>query len=280
MRHIVGLLVMLAAGFYVTRAAWLDILQFAINDEESTQIWLVPLVFAWLIWSRRSRARLCARRGRSLGVAIVAAGWAMMLFGDMQYHQALWHLGAVMVVVGCAVTVLGADLLWRFAPAFVVLLFLIPVPGTIRQQISVPAQSITAEVTEALLQAGGAHVERSGITLSINDTPVTVAEACNGLRMVFTLALVTYAFAFGTPLRTGVRLTVLILSPVLAIAFNVFRLVPTVLVYGYATKTTADLFHDWAGWVMVGLAFATLMGVLWLMRWAMVPVTRYTLAYD
>lgn len=278
--HLAWLLVLVALGIFVTRAAWADIFLIALNDEESTQIWLVPLVFTWLIWARRARFRLCARRGRSVGLLLIAAGWALLTIGDLYYYQAFWHFGAILVVVGCVVAVLGADLLWRFAPAFFVLCFMVPVPGRIRQQISIPAQRITAEVTEALLQAMAVPIERAGNLLTINGEQVAVAEACNGLRMVFTLVLVSYAFAFGTPLRNGVRLVVILLSPFLAIMFNVFRLVPTVLVYGYSTDTVAKIFHDYAGWIMVVLAFGTLMGLLWLLRWALVPVTRYTLAYD
>lgn len=279
-RHLLWLLALVTAGVYVTYDAWADIFLIAWKDEESTQIWLVPPVFAWLLWARRARIRLCARRGRSVGLLLIALGWGLLTVGDLYYFQAFWHLGAILVAVGCTVAVLGADLLWRFAPAFFVLMFLIPVPGRIRQQISIPAQRITAEVTEALLQAMAIPIERAGNLLTINGTEVAVAEACNGLRMVFTLVLVTYAFAFGTPLRNGVRLVVILLSPFMAILFNVFRLVPTVLVYGYSTDTVADFFHTWAGYVMVALAFGTLMGLLWLLRWALVPVTRYTLAYD
>jgi len=71
---------------------------------------------------------------------------------------------------------------------------------------------------------------------------VTVAEACNGMRMVFALVLVSYAFAFSMPLRNGVRLVVLAASPLAAIVCNVIRLIPTIWLYGNARREVAGTF--------------------------------------
>jgi exosortase/archaeosortase family protein len=110
--------------------------------------------------------------------------------------------------------------------------------------------------------------------------PVAVAEACNGMRMVFALVLVSYAFAFSVPLRNSVRLMVLLLSPVAAIICNVLRLTPTVILYGNESLPMgfADNFHDIAGWLMLPLAFLMLLGITRALRWAMVPTYRFTLA--
>jgi len=123
-------------------------------------------------------------------------------------------------------------------------------------------------------------VERSGNLLSINKVDVTIAEACNGLRMVFSLVMVCFAFAFGTPLRWYSRLLILIASPIAAIVCNIIRLIPTLYIYGHFSRTTAEEFHDIGGWIMLPVAFLLLMGILRLLRWAVIPVSKYTLAYD
>jgi len=61
-------------GFVVTFAAWADIYQIAIKDEEASHIFLVPLVMAWLIWVRRGRFRHCQPRGTLIGPVLVALG--------------------------------------------------------------------------------------------------------------------------------------------------------------------------------------------------------------
>jgi len=266
-------------ALFVCRGAWLDLGLTAWRDEEQSHILLVSVVAAWLVWVRRGRLRRCRPGGGGLGLALVLAGGPLTMWG---YHSAIytfWYGGAVLVLVGAVLAVLGSDLAWAFAPALGVLAFLVPVPGTLRQQIALPLQTITAQVTQQIFDLGGIAVERSGNLLSINGVDVTIVDACNGLRMVFALALVSFAFAFGTPLRGYVRLVVLVLSPLSAVVCNVIRLVPTLWIYGYY-NAWAKGFHDVSGWLMLPLAFLLLMGIIRALRWALVPVQVFTLAYD
>jgi exosortase len=278
--HAVGALGLLAVGVLVTRDAWADILHIAVKDEESSQVILAPIVACWLVWVRRWRLRQIRPVGAWVGPVMIAAGWFFHSVGDTYLIQSFWHGGAVLLAVGCLITLLGRETLGAFLPAFCVLVFLVPVPALVRQQIALPLQTASAHATQVAFELLGMDVERSGNVLAVNGNEIAIAEACNGLRMVFALTLVTYAFAFGTPLRAYVRKIIVAASPVLAIAANVVRLLPTVWLYGFARHDLADRFHDLSGWIMLPVAFATLMAVIALLRWALVPVNRYTLAYD
>jgi exosortase len=210
----------------------------------------------------------------------VVAGGASYSFGDTYLAQSVWHGGALLVVVGCVLTVVGHRFLFRFLPAFAVLAFIVPVPGTIRHQIAVPLQTATAAVTQNLFEVAGASVQRAGNLLTINGVDVEIAEACNGLRMIFALTLVSFAFAFGNPLRPYARLLVVAATPLSAIVCNIIRLVPTVWIYGHYPKSIAERVHDASAWVMLGVAFLGMLAVVRVLRWALVPVNRFTLAYD
>ena len=62
-----------------------------------------------------------------------------------------------------------------------------------------------------------------------------------------------------------------------ALICNVIRVLPTVWMFdNYAAY--AQPFHDYAGWAMLPVAFLMLYGIIKLLQWAMIPVTRYTLA--
>jgi exosortase len=278
--HIVGAVALALVGALATWIAWADIYHIAVTDEEASHILLVPVVAAWMFWVRRARIRYCCPSGVIIGPAIVAVGIAMYIAGFEYAVQSLWHAGAVTVVIGCALSVLGKNVLFRFLPAFLVLAFLVPIPGTIRQAIAVPLQTATAATTQAIFETIAVPVERSGNLLIINGTEVAVAEACNGMRMVFALVLVSYAFAFSMPLRNSVRVLVLLASPVAAIACNVVRLVPTIWLYGYSTNRVADNFHDISGWVMLPVGFVLLLGIIRMLRWALIPVAKFNLAYQ
>lgn len=291
---------MIIAGVFLTLDAWKDIYFIASKDEEASQVWLVPPVVAWLVYVRRGRFRNCRPLGSLSGAALVLFGWLLSYIGYYNNVQAFWHFGAVLVPVGAMVSVIGRDLIRKFFPAFLVLVFLVPVPGHIRQGISGPMMQKTAIVTESVTDFLGMPVERSGNQLTYNGQPLNIAEACNGLRMVFSLLLVSYAFAFGEPLRHYVRLLILLASPISAIVCNVIRMIPTIWVYGHAQvilnffsikpskgqtisdmgKTLGDQFHNVAGWVMLIIAFLLLMGIIRILQWALLPVRHYTLASE
>ena len=278
--HFVGLVLLTALGFWAAFDAWRDIFYIAKRDEESSHAFLVPIVIGWLFWVRRGRVRHCRPVGLWIGPALCLLGWFMYSVGDTHLMQSIWHLGAILLVVGCMLSFLGTQVLRAFLPVFLALVFLIPVPGRIRQRVAIPLQRTTAAVTEAAFRLADEPVTRSGNLLSINGVDVAVAEACNGMRMLFALGMVSYAFAFGTPLRGYARVLVLIATPVSAVLCNVIRLLPTVWVYGNYSEEFARGFHDISGWVMLMVAFGLLMAVLQLLRWAMVPVAPFTLAYD
>ena len=259
---------------------WADIINVAFRDEEQSHVLLAPIVAAWLLWTRRERLRMVRPRWSFPGPAVIALGWAAAEFGFARGHLALEHFGAIAVAFGSALTILGVRFVIKFLPAFAALLFLIPVPGFIRHEVAGPLQTITARVTVFGLELFGVPVARTGNVLTINGHDVAVAEACNGMRMVAALAIVTYAFVFSVPMRQSVRLLLLAASPIVAIVCNVIRLTPTVLLYGYTDLDTAELFHDLSGWAMLFVALGILWATLGLLRWLEVPIAPYAVAQE
>ncbi|MGN6370712.1 MAG: exosortase/archaeosortase family protein [Phycisphaerae bacterium] len=289
--HLVAVIALVIMAFAACYQAWADILHIVlrfepnfpyigVNDEEASQVLLVPFIVFWMVWIRRRRLRKCRPIGGWIGPALVIFGGSLSLFGYYQGFQSFWHGGAVLVLAGAILSVLGKDILYNFLPAFAVLIFLVPAPATLRENIALPMQKATAIVTQQVFDVIGVPVERSGNLLSINGTDVTIAEACNGMRMVFALFLACYAFAFGTPLRWYARLIIIAGSPIAAIICNVIRLIPTLWFYGHSSHEFATAFHDISGWIMLPIAFLMLLSIVGLLKWALIPITPHPLAYD
>ncbi|MGA3067342.1 MAG: exosortase/archaeosortase family protein [Tepidisphaeraceae bacterium] len=276
--HLIAAACMGALGVIATLPAWQDIYTIARNDEENSQLFLVPLIALYLVWVRRMRLRHCRPTGRIIGPIVIAAGWAIGSFGFYRGIQSFWHGGAVLVVLGCILSVLGRNVVFRFFPALAVLVFMVPAPNRVRLAIASPLQNWTANISEKILElCGEVNTQVTGNLLTINGQPLFVAEACNGMRMVFALILVCFAFGFALPLRNFVRILILVASPLAAILCNVIRVPATVWVYAYEPQF-GDAFHRYAGWAMLPLAFTILYGIIKTLQWAMIPVTQYTLA--
>lgn len=266
---------MVALAVVATLGVWAEIWQLAFHNPENSHILLALPVAVWLGMLRRSRLRHWRPSPSAFGPVMIGAGWLLIASGFYFAVDLAQHLGALLTVGGAAVAVLGHRLPLLFKPSLIALLFLFPVPGRFRQHIAIPLQHISAFVSEKLLALFGVGVERAGIVLQINGHDVAVAEACNGMRMVSALGLITFAFVFSVPMRKKVRLLLLAASPLIAIIVNIIRLIPTALAYGYAEADTAALVHDIGGWAVLGLALGLLWGFLALLRWLEIPVSPY-----
>jgi exosortase len=268
----------LGVAVWLLRQPLWDIVSIGLRDEEQSHIFLAPAVAVWLLWLRRSRLRQVLVQPSLLGVLIVGIGWFLSWWGFESGTQIAWHGGALAVLLGVFLSFTGLTPVRRLAPVFAVLVFALPIPGVIRHQVALPLQELATTVTHAMLELFGVAAVKSGNVLIINGEQVAVGEACNGMRMVFALGLVVYAFAFGTPLKPSTRAVLLALSPLVAMLCNVIRLVPTSLIFGYGDTEIAEQFHDLAGWVMLPVALVILAGVLRTIKWLEFPVTTYRLA--
>lgn len=255
--------------------AWRDIFSVGWHDPEQSHVLLAIPVAIWLTWLRRARL-VNARPAWSLaGPLVIAGAWALGDYGLATSRDVFWHLAALLLVIGAALTIVGPRMLLRFAVPAAALLALMPIPGTIRTEIAQPLQEISAVCAKYLLEIVGVPVTRSGNMLVLNGHPVVIAEACNGMRMVAALGVVAYTFAFSVPAKPAVRVLLLALSPLLAVIVNIIRLMPTVLFYGYADDGFAHLFHDVSGWLMMLVALGVLWSFMRLLRWMELPVLNY-----
>jgi len=274
----IAAITMVVLSVAITWDAWFEAFSVGWKDEETGYVILAPIVIVWLAWVRRGRLAYCRVGGNFWGVVAIAAGWLMWTLGHRLSIPTFWFAGPVVVAVGSLICVVGRDVFLKFLPAFIAMLFLVPLTPTRRQIIAAPLQTVTARYTRGACELIGMRVERNGNVLRINGTAVEVVEACNGMRMAVTLFLVCYVLAFGTAFRWYVRLLLLAAAPVVAIVCNVIRLVPTVWMYGDGATETALRFHDIAGWAMLIVAFLMLRGSVGLLRWLMIPVSNYPIA--
>lgn len=243
---------------------WQDLLTIAWRDSESSHILLVPVVFVYLVWTRRKRFADLDNKGNVAGVFLIVC--SAVVHNYSLSHQMVfgWHMSAVICLLGGIVLAWGVGFLSRFTPAVLALFLMAPIPGLIRQQLSTPIQLVCASIAAKTLTPLGLDVTQAGCLLKVNGTVVAIAEACNGMRMLFGVMLVVYAIAFAMPISSRRRLTILLFSPVAAIGLNLFRLLGTVAMFGLFEESIAQAFHDINGW-LIPLAIMTV-AILWLER--------------
>ncbi len=149
---------------------------------------------------RRYRVVAFAVSGSAL--AALAVGWTVWWYGYLT-DPVIWRAGAVLIAVASFMAAVGLDASIKLAPAILACVFLIPVDPTGHYHIAQPLETATAFAAQRACDLFGMNVDRSGNLLSINGVDVTIAEACNGIRMVLTLFMVCYVVAFTLPLKSS-----------------------------------------------------------------------------
>jgi exosortase len=266
------------AAVFACFPAWRDIYVSATADPDNGYIVLVPALAGWLAMCRRRRLRSAGRRGLWLGPLIVAfAGGVYLLAGTLGQTFAL-HLGAIGVLIGAIWSVVGRSVMLRMSPAVVALFFLAPVPMPWLLPISEVLSSWSLAVTVGLLETLGVAAYVNGRELVVGVNEVSLGNFA-GVRMIAAIGIVTYAFAFGMPLRHGVRIGLVLASPLVAMVANVVRLVPFAMLAEHWPGSRYAMAQI-SGWLTLALALGMLYASIRLLRYAQVPARRYALAYQ
>ena len=145
-------------------------------------------------------------------------------------------------------------------------------PQRINNVLALPLQSLAASSSHFLLQLTGMWVIQEGNVINLSTAHgmerLDVALACNGLRMLMTMAATVMATVILLPLPNWKRI-VLILSIVpIALVSNMARIVATGWSYYlFEGETAKHWAHDWAGWLMMPLALALVGLELGILSW-------------
>ena len=83
----------------------------------------------------------------------------------------------------------------KVSPAFLFLAFLMPLPGSLNTAMSQPLQAVATRLACILLKLTGLWVMPEGNVILVGNNKLEVAEACNGLSMLMSLAATVAACA-------------------------------------------------------------------------------------
>jgi exosortase B len=222
---------------------------------------LILMVVLYLIWQKRA-CLMVEIKGRANWIA----GWLLLLFGLLLYVLGRSQ-GVLIFDVGSQIPVLiGTLLITRGVPALRILLFplfflvfMIPLPGMLVDVVTGPLKQQISELAEIALYWAGYPIARSGVTLTIGQYQLMVADACSGLHSMFSLSALGLLYLYMMRYRSWARNAVLIAS-FLPIAFvaNTVRVIILVLVTYYLGDEAGQGFiHGFAGILlfMVSLLF-------------------------
>jgi exosortase B len=136
------------------------------------------------------------------------------------------------------------------------MLFMVPLPEALVAAVTAPLKMAVSYVASNLLYAFGLPVGRSGVTLTVGQYQLLVADACAGLNSMFTLEALGMLY-MNLMRYTSVARNVTLALTLVPIAFcaNIGRVIILVLVtYLFGDAAGQGFVHGFAGMVLFVLA--------------------------
>ncbi len=262
---VLALLVITVWSYWPTIAGLFNFWQ---DNDDYSAGQLVPLIAAYLVWRERKALRQCLLVPCWWGgITLLILAETTRIYGFLSVRPSLGRYALVLTAAGLVLIVAGWQVFRRISWILLFLSLMVPLPGVIRNTISLPLQRIATTGSVFLLEVFGARVSQQGNIVVLNEnTRLAVAEACSGLRLLTAFIIVAAFFAYMVKRSRGKKAILVLSSIPVGVICNIVRIFVTAMLMLYVSTELGEKFlHDFAGLVMMPAAVLLMFGELWLM---------------
>ena len=242
-----GVLLMYVPSFY-------DIFNGLWSTEEQAHGPIILGISLWLLY-RNWDAMLAASeppRANWLGWPMLAVSLCVYFLGRSQ-GIAIFEIGSFLgTLMSLLLITRGTRALKAQWFPFFFMLFMLPLPGSLVDLLTMPMKTAVSWVVGNVLYAVGYPISRTGVILQIGQYQLLVADACAGLHTLFTLealGLLYLNIVRHNSLFRNVALAILIIP--ISFLSNVIRvMVLTLITYHMGDAAGQGFLHGFAGMVL------------------------------
>jgi exosortase B len=263
---LVGFLVLFGPSYYgLLKTIW--------TDDEQMHGPIVLAVAVWALYKIRHELSVSDQFFRSsFGWWTLSLGLVIFIAGRF-FGLLVFEIGSqVFVASGCLMLLGGRRALKIAAFPIIFLIFLVPLPGHLIDALTSSLKNIVSVIAEQALYSLGYPIARSGVMITIGQYQLLVADACSGLRSMFSLSAIGFLYIYLMEHKNLTRNFLLALS-LIPIAFfaNLIRVMVLILVtYHFGDAAGQGFIHDFAGLgifvfsVLTLYSFDKLLGLIFL----------------
>jgi exosortase len=212
---------------------------------------LVPIFSGYVIWQGLSSYRSLPWRPARLGLFVIFVALALLAAGLFGAELFLSRVSFLVLVAGSVLALAGRPLLSAVRFPLLYLLFMIPLPRIIYNQITFPLQLFTSRLAADCLRLAGIAVLREGNLVFVPHYSLEVAQACSGIRSLLSLVALAVAYGYLAETRLWVRLALAILMVPMAIFCNGLRVFGSgFLGNSFGPELAEGFFHAFSGWLI------------------------------
>src|SRR5262249_48966234 len=166
------------------------------HDDDVSHGFFVPLVSGYIAWERRADLLAIQPKPAWWGASLLA--WAVLqsYIGSLGAELFLQRTAFLISLAGVLLLLGGTELIRKLAFPLLLLLFVIPLPTVVYNQITFPLQLFASRVAETSLSVLGVPVLREGNILELASQRLSVAEACSGIRSLLSLSFLALVYSY------------------------------------------------------------------------------------
>ncbi|CAN5913716.1 hypothetical protein BH23PLA1_BH23PLA1_04870 [soil metagenome] len=248
------------------------------NDPNYSHGFFVVPIAMVVLWQRRDRLEVDRLRPSWIGLLALAGVLGLRAYMYERNEQMAEAATIPIVVAALALAYGGWRLLWWGLPAFVFLLFMLPLPESVNSLLAFQLQGLATALSCAIMQMMGLPALAEGHVIYVGSEQMEVAAACNGLSMLLTFLTLIAAVILLADLSLWEKIVLAISAVPIALISNILRIVITGWAfYQFGPSTTVApgwtierLTHDPAGWAMMPIALALVWLELRLLSWLVI----------
>jgi exosortase D (VPLPA-CTERM-specific) len=258
-----GIVASLAVVFLPSLAALVGVWE---NQQEYSYGYVIPLVFAFLIYQRLTGIADRMGEGSWAGVALVSIGLVLALLGRVSTLDTVAQYGFLLCTWGVLLALLGwAAFRWAFVP-MLILAFMVPIPNYLLRELSAALQLLSSRLGVEFIRWCGVSVYLEGNVIDLGTMKLQVVEACSGLRYLFSLLVLSFLVAYFYKAAWWKRGIIFLSALPITVLMNSVRIgVVGVTVDRWGKQAAEGLLHDFEGVTIFLGCVALLVIEIWLL---------------
>lgn len=239
------------------------------SGEDFSYCYLVPFIFAYLVYTKRQTLKTYKWHPSLLGFAVLFFSGVLYLGGRLGSIVTLTYISLWVAIIGLTLLFMGIKTVKTLAFPLLILGFIVPLPPFLNQLFTFKLKLVSSALSVKMMQLAGLSVFGEGNIIDLGLTQLQVVDACSGLRYVYPLLLMGILFGYLFHKTWWERVIMAMATVPIAIFSNALRIAITGCLTIKVSQRVADgFFHGFSGWLifMVSLIFLAILS--WLLRLA------------
>ena len=228
---------------------------------------LIPPICLYFVWQKRAELRVATLEPTLAGFALLVPACLLLLGGDSLGLRPLGQISLIPMIAGLILIFLGRRHLVLVWFPLVFLIFMIPIPLSVIQSLSLHIKLLATDSAVRLARLFTLPMVRDGSFVHFGNDQLLVGEVCGGLRSFIALIAFGALMGYISKARLWARLVILLVAGPVAIVSNMLRIFALcVVAYFRGSQFATGRVHDVSGILIFVVAFILLLSFEALLR--------------